>query len=339
MMDFKKGLLGASLALSIALVGCQEEKPVEEAKPKEKVEITFWHAMSGPLETALNNVVEDFNAQSETVKVTPVFQGTYEEALTKWNSVAGSKDAPTIMQTFEVGTKYMIDSGKIEAVQKFIDEEKYDKSQWEANISNYYTVDGKQWSMPFNSSTPVLVYNKDAFKAAGLDPEKPPQTFKELKEVAKKLTNGEKQYGFSILNYGWFFEQLNANQGGYFVNNENGRKKTASEVAFNGEEGLNTFKLISDMYKEGTFYNVGTNWDDMRAAFQAGKMAMYLDSSAGIRGVVDSASFEVGVGYLPVADEKERQGVIIGGASLWMSAGIEEEKQKAAWEFMKYVTT
>lgn len=130
-----------------------------------------------------------------------------------------------------------------------------------------------------------------------------------------------------------------AEQGGHYVDNENGRSGNATKATFNDELGLNVFNLISDMYNEGTFYNVGQNWDDMRAAFQSGKMTMYLDSSAGVKTIVDNADFEVGVSYLPIPDDAERNGVIIGGASVWMSSGIDEEKQKAAWEFMKYLTT
>src|SRR5690606_12625684 len=110
-----------------------------------------------------------------------------------------------LIQTFEVGTKYMIDSGFIEPMQSFIDKDNYDLSQLEKNILNYYTVDDKLYSMPFNSSTPILLYNKDAFKEAGLDPENPPKTFSEIKAAAEKLTkkNGDntEQYGFSMLTY------------------------------------------------------------------------------------------------------------------------------------------
>ncbi|KAB2331777.1 ABC transporter substrate-binding protein [Bacillus mesophilum] len=344
----KRWLFMLLLAVSMVISACSGESAGNEAEAEgeteteagseEKTEVVFWHAMSGELEGAVQKIADDFNASQEEIEVKPVFQGTYEEAITKFNTVAGTEDAPTIMQTFEVGTKYMIDSGKIQPVQKFIDEEGYDTSQWEENITNYYAVDGVQYSMPFNSSTPVLVYNKDAFKEAGLDPEKAPATYDELKDAAKKLTNGD-QVGFSILNYGWFFEELLAAQGGLFVNEDNGRAGNATEAVFNSEEGLKVFELISDMYNEGTFYNTGQVWDDMRAAFQSGKIAMYIDSSAGIRAMVDNSPFEVGASYLPVPDEAKRQGVIIGGASLWMTSDIEEEKQQAAWEFMKYVTT
>ncbi len=126
------------------------------------------------LETALNNQVEAFNESQDAYEVKPVFQGTYEEALTKFNAVAGSEDAPAIMQTFEVGTKYMIDSNKITPVQDFIDQENFDTSVWEENILSYYQVDGTQYSMPFNSSTPVLIYNKDAFEKSRARPRQSP---------------------------------------------------------------------------------------------------------------------------------------------------------------------
>ncbi|UOQ85369.1 ABC transporter substrate-binding protein [Gracilibacillus salinarum] len=314
-----------------------------EENTEEKVEAVFWHAMSGGGQESIEAIADNFNHSQDKYTITPEFQGSYEEALTKFRSVGGTEDAPAIIQTFEVGTKYMIDSGFIEPVQSFIDEEDYDINQLEKNILNYYTVDDQLYSMPFNSSTPVMLYNKDAFKEAGLDPENPPQTFAEIKKAAEALTvkNGEntERYGFSILNYGWFIEELIATQGGLFVNNENGRAEPATEAVFNGEEGQRVFQLIDDMNQAGTYGNFGSNWDDIRAAFQTGKTAMYLDSSAGVSATVENAPFDVGVAYIPYSEAAERNGVIIGGASLWMTNSIDEKKQKAAWEFMKFLQT
>ncbi|GKV70573.1 ABC transporter substrate-binding protein [Sporosarcina sp. NCCP-2716] len=341
----KPKILLTLLTLTVLLLAaCNGEKETAEPEKAQaatkdgKTEVVFWHAMNGQLEEVVDDLVADFNEQQDDITVKAVFQGTYEEAITKFNTVAGTKDAPTVMQVFEVGTKYMIDSGKIEPVQKFIDADNYDTSKWEKNITNYYNVDGVQYSMPFNSSTPVLIYNKDAFKKAGLDTEKPPATYEELKTAAKALTTGD-QYGFSVLNYGWFIEELIAAQGGLFVNEDNGRAGNATEAVFNGKEGQEVFQLISDMYKDKTFYNSGQNWDDIRAAFQSGKIAMYLDSSAGVRDIVEQSPFDVGTGYLPVPEQSEWEGVVIGGASLWMANGIEDAQQQAAWEFMKYLTS
>ncbi|MBA4535732.1 ABC transporter substrate-binding protein [Bacillus aquiflavi] len=340
-------LIGLFVLTACSKTGSNEaennnEEEISKGKG-DKTEVVFWHAMSGVGQEAVDEIVNDFNQSQEKYVVKAEFQGTYEELLTKFRSVGGTKDAPAITQVFEVGTKYMIESGFIEPMQSFIDKDNYDLSQLEKNIINYYNVDGDLYSMPFNSSTPVLIYNKDAFKEAGLDPENPPKTFNEVKAAAEKLTKksggSTERYGFSMLTYGWFFEQLVATQGGLYVNEENGRKATATKAVFNGKEGLRVFEFLNDMNKAGTFGNFGANWDDIRAAFQSQKVAMYMDSSAGIGAIINDAPFEVGVAFIPYADEAERQGVIIGGASLWMSNGIDEDKQKAAWEFMKYLTT
>lgn len=303
-----------------------------------KTEIEFWHAMTGSGQESLDDIVAAFNDSQDDYVVNAEFQGSYEESLTKLRSVGGTKDAPAITQVFEVGTKYMIDSGFIEPMNTFIEKDGYDLSQLEENILNYYKVDGELYSMPFNSSTPVMVYNKDAFKAAGLDPEKAPETFQEVIDAAAKLKTDD-MAGFSMLTYGWFFEQLVATQGGLYVNEDNGRAGDATEALFNGEEGLRVFNFLDTMNQVGTFGNFGTNWDDLRTAFATEKVAMYLDSSAGVADMIENSPFEVGVAYIPFADEVERNGVVIGGASLWMSKGISEKEQEAAWEFMKYLTT
>ncbi|MBO0588031.1 ABC transporter substrate-binding protein [Sporosarcina sp. E16_8] len=354
MMKLLKSSIFWLLILSLAvLTACtnsdSDTKDEETETPKpatsegtgtedEKVSIEFWHAMSGTGQESLDSIVKGFNDSQDKFEVVAEFQGTYEESLTKLRGVGGTKDAPAITQVFEVGTKYMIDSGYIEPIQSFIDKDNYDLSQLEENILNYYKVDGELYSMPFNSSTPVMVYNKDAFKEAGLDPEKAPETFSEVINAAAKLKKGE-MYGFSMLTYGWFFEQLVATQGGLYVNEDNGRSGDATEALFNGPEGLNVFDFLDTMNKAGTFGNFGTNWDDIRAAFASGKVAMYMDSSAGVAGAITTAPFDVGVAYIPYADEVKRNGVVIGGASLWMSKGIAEKEQEAAWAFMKYLTT
>lgn len=304
----------------------------------EKTTIEFWHSMSGANEVALKKAVDSYNAAQDKYEVEALFQGSYEESLTKLRSVGGTKDAPAIMQVFEVGTKYMIESGYIEPIQTFIDKDGYDIEQLEKNILNYYTVDGELYSMPFNSSTPVMLYNKDALKAAGLDPENPPETFEEIIAAAEKLKTDE-MYGFSILLYGWFIEEMIATQGGLYVDAENGRSGNVSKALFNGEEGKRVFEFLKTMNDAGTLGNFGKAWDDIRTAFVSGKVAMYLDSSAGVTNIVENAPFEVGAAYIPYSEKADRNGVIIGGASLWMMNGISEEEQTGAWDFMKYLQT
>ena len=120
--------------------------------------------MSGSNQEALDRIVEGYNTSQDKYEVVAEFQGSYEESLTNLKRMCATSDAPAMMQVFEVGTKYMVDSGYIEPIQTFIEKDNYDITQLEKTIINYYSVDGDLYSMPFNSSTPVMLYNKDAFK-------------------------------------------------------------------------------------------------------------------------------------------------------------------------------
>lgn len=313
-------------------------KDVTSAGKAEKQEVTFWHSMGGAGQEALNKIVENFNNSQDGIQVNAEYQGTYDESLTKFNAVAGSDSAPSFIQTFEIGTKAMINSGQIVPIQELIDADGYDMSGLEENITNYYSLDGTFYSMPFNSSTPVMYYNKDAFKAAGLDPEAPPATYEEVEAASKAIVESNPEMkGFALQAYGWLWEQLLANQGALLLNNDNGRTATPTEIGWTEEEGKSILNWVKNMVDAGTFANYGTNGDNMMAGFLAGDVSMFLQSSASSRDVIDKAPFEVGIAYLPYPEAKERQGVVIGGASLWMIDGKSEEEQKAAWEFMKYV--
>ncbi|MGN7299029.1 ABC transporter substrate-binding protein [Ferdinandcohnia sp. SAFN-114] len=302
--------------------------------------VTFWHSMGGAGQEALDAIVEDFNTSQEDIQVNAEYQGTYDESLTKFNAVAGTDSAPTMIQTFEIGTMSMINSGNIIPIQELVDADGYEMSGLEENIVNYYSLDGKFYSMPFNSSTPVMYYNKDAFSAAGLDPESPPATYEEVEATGKAIVESNPEMkGFALQAYGWLWEQLLANQGALLLNNDNGRSETPTEIGWTEDEGKSIFEWVKRMVDDGTFANYGTNGDNMVAGFLAGDVAMFLQSSASARDVIDNAPFEVGIAFLPHPENKEREGVVIGGASLWMIDGKPESETKAAWEFMKYLQT
>ena len=306
----------------------------------EKQVVTFWHSMGGKGQEALNSIVDDYNKSQDKIQVNAEYQGKYDESLTKFNTVAGTDNAPTMIQTFEIGTMSMINSGNIKPIQDFVDADKYDMGGLEKNIVNYYSLDGKFYSMPFNSSTPVMYYNKDAFKAAGLDPEAAPATFEEVEDAGKAIVKSNPEMkGFALQAYGWLYEQLLANQGALLLNKDNGRSDTPTEIGWTEEEGKSIFEWVKRMVDDKTFANYGTNGENMVAGFIAGDVSMFLQSSASARDVIDNAPFEVGIAFLPHPEAKERQGVVIGGASLWMIDGKPEAEQNAAWEFMKYLQT
>lgn len=311
------------------------EAPANQEPP---VKVVWWHSMSGDVGKAAQSLVDKFNAEHKEIVVQAEYQGKYDESLNKLKATLGSDSGPSLIQVYEIGSRFMIDSKAITPVQQFIDAESYDTSSLEPNILNYYTFDSKLYSMPFNTSNPILYYNKDAFKAAGLDPEKPPATYQEVADAAKKLTKAG-QTGGSFALYGWFMEQLFANQGAELLDNGNGRTKPATASLLASEAGVKTLDWWKQMIDDQTMLNLGRKTDDTSKAFAAGQIAMTLDSTASLRSIVKSAEgkFEVGTGFLPKADSQVQGGVIVGGASNWILNNRPEAEQQAAWEFIKFL--
>ncbi len=310
--------------------------------------VSFWHSMGGDIGgKAIPNMVNEFNASQEGCYVVYTYQGSYDDSLNKLKAGLQSKDTPTVIQLFDIATRLMVDLDVVTPMQEYIDAENYDVSDLEPNVLAYYTVNGQQYSMPFNTSTPILYYNKDAFKAAGLDPEKPPRTFDEFTEAARALTvkdgNTVTQYGGAFAIYGWFFEQFLAVSGGYYANNENGRAAPATEASFNSPEGEKILEWWKANVDEGIMANYGRKTVDTRNAFLAGQTAMFIDSTAVLRGMMDSTAdkFEIGTAFLPRPDEAafDKWGTVIGGGSLWMIKDRPDEEKACAWDFIKFMAS
>jgi len=329
---------GTAEAASTSASGNADQAETKDGK--EPVKVVWWHAMSGELGTVVDELVKQFNESQDEVQVEAVFQGTYDENLNKLKTALGSGTGPTLIQNYEIGSRFMIDTGAITPMQQFIDAESYDVSHLEPNILGYYTFDDRLYSMPFNTSNPILYYNKDAFKAAGLDPENPPKTYAEVEEAAKKLTK-DGMTGGSFAIYGWFMEQLLANQGAELLNHSNGRDGMADEANLGQPAAVSTLEWWKKMVDDGTMLNLGRKTDDTKKAFAAGQIAMTLDSTAALRGIVQAAEgkFEVGTAPLPKPTEADagKGGVVVGGASLWIMNDRPEAEQQAAWKFVKFL--
>lgn len=322
------------MVMVLVFVGCKNVSSDDNQEGKKK--IVVWHAMGGELGEALGKVVENYNSSQENYEVEAIYQGSYDDTLGKFKAVAGSSSAPDIVQVFDGGTQFMKNNQYIKPVQEFIDRDNFDLSNLEDFILNYYRVDNKLYSMPFNSSSAILIYNKDAFKEAGLDPNTPPKSFEDIKNFSKKLTTGDR-YGFAMLIESWFYEQVLANNEEYFMNNNNGRDARPTAMAFNTEKGKALFRLLRELYTEKTGSSFGRGWEDLRAAFISGKVAMYMDSSAGLKGIIDSSNFEVGTGFIPNVSG-DFYGSLIGGASMWVMKNEDETMEDGAWDFLKFLT-
>ena len=200
--------------------------------------------------------------------------------------------------------------------------------------------------MPFNSSTPILFYNKTAFTEAGLTDEDIPTNFDEIIEVANKLAvkNGNKvsRYGYAMQIYGWFFEQFLIKQGLDYANEGNGRSGDATEVVFDSNNGaLNIVEGWKTLVDSGVVGNFGRDGQNTLDAFSSGNVAMIVASTANLGDLKSKIgdSFELGTAYFPAVLEGDEGGVSVGGASLWIMDKGDEEKENAAFEFIKFMVS
>ena len=229
----------------------------------------------------------------------------------------------------------------IQPIQKFIDAENYDLSQLEENILAYYTFDGELYSMPFNSSNPILYYNKDMFREAGLDPERPPRTYSEVEEYRARLDQGwEIRHILCALRlvHGTIPCQCRESE---YVDNGNGRHALAETRSSTGKSGVKTMEWWKRMVDEGiSSESRPAALRTRQAAFAAGQVAMTLDSdgrSCAAMSMPSAASSKWEPAFCRDWMAHEDGGVIIGGASLWMMNDRPEAEQQAAWEFMKFL--
>jgi sn-glycerol 3-phosphate transport system substrate-binding protein len=344
----RRGALAVLAAIVLGACGGgstpQQSSPLDNATPPTKpVEVTFWHGFAaGANQDATNYLVQKFNdAHKGEIHVTAVYQGTYDDTLAKLKAAvqAGPSQLPSLAQIYDIGTRFMIDSKAIQPMQVFIDHDKFSTADLEPNILGYYSINGKLYSMPWNVSTPLLYYNKDAFRAVGLDPEKPPQTLDEIRTAAVALTKKDgSQYGFGAAIYGWYLEQLTARADQQYCSNGNGRDKNATKMLFNQPADVNVVDWWSKMVADGLALNTGRNTTDAQNAFKAGRFAMTLESTGALRGFQTGAKFQVGTGFFPRSTANANAGgTIIGGASLWIMNGRPSYEQKASWEFVKFL--
>lgn len=304
-----------------------------------KTTIVFWHSMGGNLNDAIDHLVDEYNNSQDKYIVKAEFQGEYDDALTKLRSSASGKDVGAdLVQVFDLGTRYMIDSGLIKPIQDFVDEDNYDTSQLEDNLLAYYTVDGKLNSMPFNSSTPLLYYNKDMFDKAGVEV---PKSLEEMKEVGKKLKDsGVTEMPISMSVYGWWVEQFMSKQGLELFDNNNGRDANPSKTVFEENGGVkNILTAWKELKDEGIAPNVGKQGGDPE--FKAGTSAMCFASTASLAQILSEVGdrFEVGTAYFPGVKASDDHGVSIGGASLYALNSGDEEKMNGTWDFIKFLVS
>lgn len=308
-------------------------------------DITFWHSMEGPLGERVAKLAQDFNASQSDYVVHAVYKGNYGESMNAGIAAFRAGNAPDILQVFEVGTATMMNAkGAIKPVQALSESvgDPIDPSAFLGAVAGYYSSpDGKLVSMPFNSSTPVLYYNKDAFKKAGLDPEHPPKTWPEVAEAAKKLRATGMECGYSTAWPSWvLLENFAAWHNVPYASQDNGFGGLDARLRLDSPLFRKHLGFLSEMAKAGTFTYVGRG-DAGNALFTSGKCGMYTGSSGMRASIIKTGGFAFGTNTLPYYPgvQGAPQNSIIGGASLWVFSGKSDAAYKGVIKFFKFLAS
>ena len=337
----KLGMMILMLSLAATMMwanGGGEAEKADDAAAREQgpIEIYWWHAMGGSLGEKVDQIASDFNASQADYKVIPVNKGGYSDTMTAGIAAFRSGEQPHIIQVYEVGTGTMMAAeGAIKPVYRLMDESGVDfnPSAYLASVTGYYTTpEGQMLSMPFNSSTPVMYYNKDAFAAAGLDPEDPPTTWEEVAEVSRVLVEkGVVSAGFTTTWPSWLMvENFSAIHDIPLSTRSNGFEGMDAEFVFNKTAVVKHHEMLAKWQKENIF-KYGGRQSEAGPLFNAGEVAMTFGSSAGYSGYKRNCDFDFGTSFLPYwASERDGiQNSIIGGASLWVFEGTRPKSMRA----------
>jgi len=303
--------------------------------------VTFWHAMSGEKALLLDDLAREFEAETDRDVVVDLrSKGSYQDTMFAAINAAERGDPPAISQIYEIGTKQAMDSDAFVPVENHIPRSVVDIDSLLDPVLNYYRTDGLLYSLPFNSSNPVLAYNKDAFREAGLDPTDPPERYDQIRETARQLVGaGVTEYGITFANYSWYVEQWFAEQDQPLVDKRNGRDGDATAAYLDSQAAQNVFNWWNGLEEEGLYLNPGIEArGKAKDAFHDGQAAMLIGSTSSLAGIVEGATeagFDVGTGYFPVPDS--RAGVLVGGGSLWLAEDVPREQREAAAELIGWL--
>lgn len=339
----KINLLAIILLICITACGGSQSTSTSGSGSTAKIDanghitLEFWYALSGDNGKVVEELVKQFNESQSKITVNATYQGDYASAMAKVWAAVSTGGLPSVAQIG--GAPLMGSTNAVVPISEFIDGSNgIDKSAIRQVFWDYNTAGGVLWSMPFNQSIPVLYYNRDLFTAAGLDPDKPPQTWADVIEMGAKLTldtnaNGEiDQWAInSADDTHYYLSAMFLSNGVQIVNAEE------TEVLYNSPEAVEMLTLWGDMVN--TYKIMPPNQhEEAKSDFLAGKLAMLMASSSNIPSMEANAPFKVGVTQMPAVAGKERV-VPVGGGSLLIFKDANAEIQDAAWTFVKFMTS
>ncbi|HWI25383.1 MAG TPA: sn-glycerol-3-phosphate ABC transporter substrate-binding protein UgpB [Stellaceae bacterium] len=331
----KRVVLAIALLLLAAPAGFAADAPIE---------IQWWHAMTGVNAELVTKFADEFDHSQARYKIVPVFKGSYADTMQAAIAAYRAGDPPAIVQVFEVGTATMMAAkGAIKPVYQLMADahETFDPKAYLPAVTSYFsTPDGKMLSLPFNSSTAILYYNKAAFTKAGLDPSKPPKTWPEVFADAKKIRAAGYSCGFTTSWLSWIqIEQFSAWHNLPIGTKANGMAGTDTVLTFNNPTVVRHIANLVAAEKDGSFVYGGRTMEPDQK-FISGECGMTFNSS-GFYGLAQAgAKFPFGVGELPYYPDVKGapQNSIIGGASLWVMGGKSPEVYKGVAEFLSFLS-
>ncbi|WP_108835868.1 extracellular solute-binding protein [Tateyamaria sp. Alg231-49] len=308
-----------------------------------QTEIQFWHAMGGRLGEVVEEVAEKYNASQSDYVLVPTYKGGYEDTMTAGIAAFRAKQQPNLIQIFDAGAATIINApGATIPVADLLTQYEggFNGADFIEGVRYFYAdSDGKMIGMPFNSSTPLLYYNKDILAEVGIDA--PPSTWEEFESMAPKI----KEAGYQALAQShspWIFsENFHSRHNLQLATGNNGYDSTDVEILYNNDAMKMHWSKVKEWLDAGYYGFYGRGWGDNQDAFVQKKTAMWLGSSGSFGGLKASTDFEFGTTYLPYWSSviEEPKSTFIGGAALFAMAGKSDEENEATADFLKFLSS
>jgi len=319
--------LSLALTLGLSLVASAAPVPVRFYYPVQ---------VAGPLARVIDGMVEEFNRTHPDIQVIPVYSGNYDETMQKAQTAAMSGNPPDVAVLLAIDVFTLTDANLIVPLDELAAKEPgYLEDFHEGFLENSYLY-GRLWGIPFQRSVPLFYYNRDMFRAAGLDPNRPPETWDELVEYARRLTVRDaagrvERWGHENITEDTWMIQAFALQAGGTLMSPNG-----DEAYFTSPQWVEALQFMVDLANKHQVMPRHRYYGDASSDFVAGRAATMYNSSGSLSFVRSSAKFDFGVSPLP---GYRTNLVPTGGGNFYIFRGIPAERQRAAWEFIKWMTT
>lgn len=330
-------LAGTMLAGSLGTTGFAQE----ETTTTEPMELTMYFPVSvgGGPDALIDDLCAQYHEENPNITVTPIYAGSYADTRTKVQAAIKGGNIPDLAIMFSIDLYSLLAMDAIADIDSFCTTE--EDQEWLNGFYDGFMMNSRDgettYGIPWQRSTIVLYYNKDAFEAAGLDPEQPPTTWDELYEDAQKLTiteNGQTtQYGIQIPSDGyayWMLQTFCVQQDGFNLMND-----TGTETYYDDDRTATGLKFWKSLSEDGSQPSGIVAWATTPSDFLEGKTAMMYHTTGNLTNVKNNATFDFGVAMLP---ENESFGSPTGGGNFYIFKGVSEERQQAAFDFIKWMT-